>query len=224
LWYLQKMKKDGAIPRIPIFIDSPMGVEATNAYSQFPDSYDQETMGLIGQGKLFAQSGVTLAVSTDESKAINRTAGPCVIIASSPTCEFGRILHHLERSVENPNDVVVFCGYIPPNTLGRRIQNGQKRVRIYDRWYDLRCEVRTIHGLSAHADADELMRFLKPAVGPQTEAYVVHGEVPQAEAFANRLLAAGAARATVPAMESSLVAYSSETPKSTSEPQRIDQD
>jgi metallo-beta-lactamase family protein len=84
--------------------------------------------------------------------------------------------------------------------------------------------VRTIHGLSAHADADELMRFLKPVIGPQTEAYVVHGEVPQAEAFANRLLAAGLARATIPAMESSLVAYSSLATKTNSEPQRIDQD
>ena len=147
LWYLQKFETDGSIPRIPIFIDSPMGVEATKVYSQFPDHYDEETAKLIGQGKLFSQSGVTLAVSSDESKAINRTSGPCVIIASSPTCEFGRILHHLERSVENPKDMIVFCGYIPPQTLGRRIQEGEKRLRIYDRWYDLRCEVRTIHGL-----------------------------------------------------------------------------
>ena len=224
LWYLQKFLKDGAIQRLPIFIDSPMGVEATKVYSQFADSYDTETRDLIGNGKLFSQSGVTLAVTTDDSKAINRANGPCVIIASSPTCEFGRILHHLERSVENPNDVIVFCGYIPPNTLGRRIQDGEKRLRIYDRWYDLKCEVRTIHGLSAHADADELLRFVKPAIGPDTESYVVHGEVPQAEAFANRLLSAGVARATIPAMESSLVAYASETPPTQSDPQRIDQD
>src|SRR5437588_12902824 len=104
--------------------------------------------------------------------------------------------------------MVVFCGYIPPNTLGRRIQEGQKRLRIYDRWYDLKCQVRTIHGLSAHADSEELIRFLKPALGPDTEAYVVHGEVPQAEAFARRLLASGVSRATIPAMETSLDAYS----------------
>jgi metallo-beta-lactamase family protein len=147
-----------------------------------------------------------------------------VIIASSPTCEFGRVLHHLERSVENPNDVIVFCGYIPPNTLGRRIQDGQKRIRNYDQWFDLKCQVRTIHGLSAHADADELMRFLKPALGPRTEAYVVHGEVPQAEAFAARLLAAGVARATVPAMETSVDAYSAASPTGGGGPGRIDQE
>ena len=100
----------------------------------------------------------------EESKRINSQRGPCVIIASSPTCEFGRVLHHLKQSVENPQDMVLFVGWIPPQTLGRRIQDGEKRVRIYDRWYDLRCEVRTIHGLSAHADGDELLRFLKPTL------------------------------------------------------------
>ena len=85
-----------------------------------------------------------------------------MIIASSPTCEFGRVLHHLKRSIEQPDDVIVFVGWTPPNTLGRRLQDGQQRVRIYDRWYDVKCQVRTIHGLSAHADGDELLRFLEP--------------------------------------------------------------
>ena len=224
LWYLQNFIHDQAIPAIPIFVDSPMGVEASKVYSQFRDNYDEQTNGLIGRSDLFGLSRVTFASSTDESKRINHQPGPVVIIASSPTCEFGRVLHHLERSVENPNDLIVFCGYIPPSTLGRRIQDGQKRVRIYDRYYDLKCQVRTIHGLSAHADADELMRFLQPAVGPQTEAYVVHGEVPQAEAFAARLLAAGASRATVPAMETSVDAYTAPKDGSGAAPARTDQE
>ena len=111
---------------------------------------------------LFGLSRVTFASPTEDSKRINSQPGPCVIIASSPTCEFGRILHHLTLSVENPNDLVVFTGYIPSDTLGRRLQNGQKRVRILDRWYDVKCQIRTIHGLSAHADGDELLRFLQP--------------------------------------------------------------
>jgi len=225
LWYLQKFLHDKLIPPVPIFVDSPMGVESTNVYSQFRENYDDQTNALIGSNDLFGLSHVTLASSVDESKMINAQRGPCVIIASSPTCEFGRVLHHLEQSVEHPDDLIVFCGYIPPNTLGRRIQDGQKRVRIYDRWYDLRCQVRTIHGLSAHADADELLRFLKPALNAQTEAYVVHGEVPQSEGFASRLLAAGIARATVPAMETSVDAYTTSEPKTTSVgPGKIDQE
>lgn len=224
LWYLEKLFQEKRVAPIPIFVDSPMGVEATKVYSQFRENYDEQTQAMIGKSDLFGLARVTFASAVDQSKQINQQRGACVIIASSPTCEFGRILHHLERSVEVPNDQVVFCGYVPPDTLGRRLQDGQKRVRIYDRWYDVRCQVKTIHGLSAHADAVELIRFLKPAIGPQTEAYVVHGEVPQAEAFAGRLIEAGAARVTIPAMETSLDAYAAQPRPNDSQPRKIDQE
>jgi metallo-beta-lactamase family protein len=210
LWYLQKFVSEKSIPQIPIFVDSPMGVEVSEVHSKFPEIFDEQTLKMIGSNDLFSLAKVTFASSIDESKKINSQRGPCVIIASSPTCEFGRVLHHLQNSVENPNDMVLFVGWIPPQTLGRRIQNGEKRVRIYDRWYDLRCQVRTIHGLSAHADGDELLRFLKPTLIPQTEAFVVHGEVPQAEGFAARLIKSGMGRATVPAMESSVDSFSAD--------------
>jgi metallo-beta-lactamase family protein len=205
LWYMQRFIQNKQIPEIPIFVDSPMGVEVSKLYSEFRDSYDEETLAAIGKQDLFGLSRVTFASSIVDSKKINSQAGPCVIIASSPTCEFGRILHHLEQSIENPNNMVVFCGYIPPNTLGRRLQNNEKRVRILDRWYDVRCQIRTIHGLSAHADGDELLRFLKPTLNAKTAASVVHGEVDQAEGFARRLIGAGVARVTIPAIESSVV-------------------
>jgi metallo-beta-lactamase family protein len=202
LWYMQKFIAEKSIPVIPIFIDSPMGVEITRVTCDFPQSYDEQTKELICKTDLFGYKNVTLARSSDESKKINGQAGPCVIIASSPSIEFGRVLHHVKLSLERPNDMIVFVGWIPPQTVGRRLQDGQKRVRILDRWYDVKCQIRTIHGLSAHADGDELLRFLGPTLKPQTTAYVVHGEVDQAEGFARRLLAGGIGRATVPAMES----------------------
>lgn len=222
LWYVSQFIRNRQIPCIPVFVDSPMGVEASTAYRRFTESYDEQTRTIAAGHDIFDVCGVTFASSRQESMRINGESGPMVIIASSPTCEFGRVLHHLKRSVENPDDLIVFCGYIPPNTLGRRIQDGQKRLRIYDRWYDLRCQVRTIHGLSAHADADELLRFLTPALGPRTHAYVVHGEVPQAEAFARTLLRAGVLRATVPAMETSLDAYSAAPQAAPGQPERTD--
>jgi metallo-beta-lactamase family protein len=203
LWYVQQFIADKKIPPISTFIDSPMGVEVTKVFAQFPDCYDEQTCQMIGKADIFGAGRVTFASSVDESKAINTAPGPCVIIASSPTCEFGRILHHLKRSVETAADMVVFVGWIPPQTLGRRLQDGNKRVKIYDRFYNVNCQVRTIHGLSAHADGDELLRFLGPTLKAQTTAYVVHGEAPMAEAFAARLLKAGVGRAMVPAMESS---------------------
>jgi metallo-beta-lactamase family protein len=205
LWYIQRFIQEKRIPEIPVFVDSPMGVEVSKIHSQFREDYDSSTLAAIGDKDLFGASRVTFAASTQESKRINSQAGACVIIASSPTCEFGRILHHLTQSAERPDDLVVFCGYIPPQTLGRRLQDGQKRVRIFDRWYDVRCQVRTIHGLSAHGDADELLRFLKPTLGRQTSAWVVHGEVDQSEGFAHRLMAAGIGRVAVPAMETSII-------------------
>lgn len=215
LWYIEKFISQGLVPAdLPVFVDSPMGVEISRIHSEFRENYDEETNKLIGQKDLFGLARVRFASSVQESKAINSTRGPVVIIASSPTCEFGRILHHLTMSVERPEDQVVFVGWIPPQTLGRRLQDGQKRVKILDRWYDVRCTVRTIHGLSAHADGDELLRFLGPTLKPQTSAYVVHGEVDQAEGFANRLLAAGVGRVSVPARETSVVEL---TPVSTAD-------
>ncbi len=203
LWYMQQFMKDGSIPSIPVFIDSPMGVEVSHIHSKFRENYDEDTLKRIGEGDLFGFGHVTFASSTDESRKINSVNGACVIIASSPTCEFGRVLHHLKQSIERPNDMVIFVGWTPPQTLGRRLQDGQKRVKIYDRYYEVKCQIRTLHGLSAHADRQELIRFLKPTLQPQTSAYVVHGEADTAESFAALLLQNGMGKAGVPAMESS---------------------
>lgn len=205
LYYMQKFIYEKKIPPIPIYIDSPMGVEVTHVYEKIRDSYDAETKALIGSNGLFGLARITLASSVEDSKKINADPGPCVIIASSPACEFGRIRHHLKQSLGRPNDLVLFVGWIPPQTLGRRLQDGQKRVRFFDEWFDVRCRVETIHGLSAHADGDELLRFLKPTTTPRTRAFVVHGEIEQTETLAKRLVEAGMAGATVPAMESSYV-------------------
>lgn len=205
LWYIQRFIDQKLIPAIPMFVDSPMGVDVSKTYSQFRDEYDQETRAAIGNKDLFGMSRVTFASSVQDSKGINNQSGPCIIIASSPTCEFGRILHHLTKSLERPDDLVMFCGWTPPGTLGRRLQEGQKRVRIYDRWYDVRCRIQVVDGLSAHADGDELLRFLKPTLRPETEAFVVHGEIDSADFFALRLLKAGIGRASVPAMETEVM-------------------
>jgi len=222
LWYFEKFIREKSIPPVPISVDSPMGVEATKVTRAFHDYFDAQTIDLMGDTPLFGGGRVTLASSRQESMAINGASGPCVIIASSPTCEFGRVLHHVKRSVEEPKDMIVFVGWTPHNTLGRRLQAGQKRVRIYDRWYDLRCQVRTIHGLSAHADGDELLKFLAPTIRKETQAFIVHGEPDQAEGFAQRLLEAGMGSATVPALETSLVVFGGTKRQTQTEPRQAD--
>jgi metallo-beta-lactamase family protein len=205
LWYIERFIQEKQIPRIPIYLDSPMGVEVSRAHDLFHDQFDEETLKAFGEKALFCGPGMLCATSRDESKRINADPGPCVIIASSPSCEFGRILHHLRYSVEKPNDVIVFCGWTAPGTLGRRLQDGEKRARIYDQFYDVKCQVRTIHGLSAHADGEELIRFLRGTIRGETQFYIVHGEVQQAELFAQRLIKEGAGRVEIPAMESSVI-------------------
>lgn len=205
VWYMNRFACDGLIPPIQVYIDSPMGVEVSRATMEHQEYFDKETKDLLEGTSCVGTVKVKLASSMDQSRQINNDAGPCVIIASSPTCEFGRVLHHLKRSMDRENDMVVFVGWTPPNTLGRRLQDGQRRVKIFDRWYDVRCQVRTIHGLSAHADGNELIRFLKPTMVQSTTAFVVHGEEDQAEGFARKLLGNGIGRAIVPAMESSVI-------------------
>lgn len=202
LWYVQRFIQNKDIPAIPIVVDSPMGVEVSNITTKYPEYYDDETRKAVCDEngcQIFGESHVTFASTSDESRAINNMTGPMVIIASSPTCEFGRILHHLKRSVERPEDTIVFVGWTPPETLGRRLQEGARKVRILDRFYELNCAVRTLHGLSAHADGDELLKFLAPTLTPQTTAFVVHGEEDRVDGFAARLTAAGIGAASAPA-------------------------
>lgn len=207
LWYYCQLLAKKEIPPINIYVDSPMGVEVSQMTTQHQDVWDDETIALMKFPPLSELSKlVKFASSGQQSREINNDRGPCIIVASSPTCEFGRVLHHLKQSVEDPKDIIVFTGWIPPQTLGRRLQDGEKRVRIHERFYDVRCQVRTLHGLSAHADGDEMMQFLRPAISPTTDVHVVHGEADQAEAMARKLLDAGAAVANVPAMWSSTLA------------------
>lgn len=201
LWYMHKFMKEGKIKPINVYVDSPMGVEVTDVTERQRDYFDDQTRKLFGQEDLFEHHRIMLAKSSQQSRQINSDRGPCVIIASSPTCEFGRVLHHLKHSIEKPSDMVLFVGWTPYNTLGRRIQDGQKRVRIFDRYYDVQCEVRTIHGLSAHADGAELAAFLAPTCVDTAEAFIVHGEIDQQQLFAQSLTEKRMGRCTIPAVE-----------------------
>lgn len=205
LWYIEKFVREGLIPPIRTYVDSPMGVELTQTTIANRESYDDETLSMIDKADLFGFKNLTLASSGQQSRQINSDRGPCVIIASSPTCEFGRVLHHLSHSLDRRDDTVLFVGWTPPHTLGRRLQDGAQRVKVFDRFYDVRCNIRTLHGLSAHADGDELARFLTPAITERTRAFVVHGEPDQSETFATRLVdELHVATASVPAAETTV--------------------
>jgi metallo-beta-lactamase family protein len=204
LWYYLKFVAEKRISPMPVFVDSPMGAEVTEAYSGFSSIFDEETRQLLARAKQL-QAPISFTVSSQQSREINSTPGPCMIVASSPTLEFGRVLHHVKISLERPQDLIAFVGWTPPHTLGRRIIEGEQRVRVFGRFYDVKCERRTINGMSAHADGEELMKFLAPAMTKDTTVFVVHGEPDRAETMADLVRQSGAA-AVVPAMETYAIA------------------
>jgi metallo-beta-lactamase family protein len=180
------MLSDGELPQLPVFVDSPLAVNITDVFMKFPEYFDDETQQFVRTGKHPALTfpGLTYTRSTDESKAINNQKGPLIIISASGMCEAGRILHHLKNNVEDPKNTVAVVGWMAPNTLGRRIQEKQPEIRIFNEMHPLRAEVAVISGLSAHAGQDGLLQYAQAAQkGGVKKIFLVHGEADAANAF-----------------------------------------
>ncbi len=196
--FLGQLMRDGELPKLPIWVDSPMSREATRIMARHPELYDAETFRLLksGHNPLFFE-GVTYVGDVEESKALNdvRTG---VIVSASGMCESGRILHHLKQTIGRPQDCVLMVGYQANGTLGRRLLNGESPVRIFGEWHDVRCKVRAMAGFSAHADWRELLAASRPVADRCKQVFVVHGEDEPAETYAKRLRSAGFDEVVVP--------------------------
>jgi metallo-beta-lactamase family protein len=185
--FLNQLFREGELPKIPIFVDSPLSVDATEAYRGHPECFDEETLRFLEKdGDPFGFNLLTYVKTTDESKALNDRRGPCVIIASSGMAEAGRILHHLKHSVAREENTVLIVGYQAENTLGRHLLEHRPKVRILGDEIPLRCRVEKINGLSAHADREELTSYVKNIEGLRG-CFIVHGEEKVAVSFAARL-------------------------------------
>lgn len=196
--FLGQLMRDGHLPKVPIWVDSPMSREATRIMGKHPDLFDDETQALLksGHNPLFFE-GVTYVADVEESKALNRQRSG-IILSASGMCESGRVLHHLSESIGRREDCVLLVGYQAQGTLGRRLLDGEKSVHIFGETHDVRCKVRTMPGFSAHADWRELMSSMRHLVGRCQQVFVVHGEDDPAEAFAGRLRNAGFPSVHVP--------------------------
>lgn len=183
LYYLAELFHEGALPHVPIFVDSPLAINATEAYRNHPECYDHETKELLESGaSVFGFDLVTYTRSTDESKEINEHKGPCIVIAASGMCEGGRILHHLKHSVPRAEDTILIVGYQAMHTLGRRLVERNPKIRIYGQDYKLAAQVKKMNGFSAHADRDEMATYIKHIPGLK-QVFVVHGEEDASLAF-----------------------------------------
>ena len=198
-YYLQQAVAEGSLKPLPIFVDSPLSARATEVFRKHPECYDAEATAFWRQeGDVFGRGLITYVTDVEESKRLNDLRDPCVIIASSGMCENGRILHHLKHNVEEERSTVILVGYQAENTLGRRIADGRRDLRIFGRIYTRRCRVEAMEGFSAHADAEDFVRLLAPMAGGLRAAFIVHGEEPQWEAMTKILRRAGCRKVHVP--------------------------
>jgi metallo-beta-lactamase family protein len=188
IYFLHGLINEGKLDRIPVFVDSPLAMAATEVYRLHPECYDEETSLLLADDpNLFGHELVRYVRSVEESKALNARQEPCLVIAASGMCESGRILHHLKHNISNPKNSVLIIGYQAPETLGRRIVEKRPEVRIHDQMIPLNAEVAVLNGFSSHADRHDFEDFLGPLAGDVGKVRLVHGEADQATALAELL-------------------------------------
>jgi metallo-beta-lactamase family protein len=176
IYALHQLADAKEIPQIPIYVDSPLAVEATAVFRMHPELFDDTEALIRTDSKLFDYHLVTYVRDVNESKQLNSLNGPAIIVAASGMAENGRITHHLANHCDASRNCILLVGFQAEGTLGRRIQDGQKDVRILGDPHHIAAEVATIDGYSAHADRDELRRWVRELGGPIQRAFCVHGE------------------------------------------------
>jgi metallo-beta-lactamase family protein len=190
LYVLHELFEKGEIPEIPVFVDSPLAVSATEIYRLHPDSFNQEVYeSLFERENPFGFENLTLVRTVNGSKALNKIPGVAIIISASGMCEAGRILHHLKNNIGDPKTTILFVGYCADNTLGRRIRDHEREVSILGDRYKVRAKIEIIDSFSGHADHSELLDYFQRITGPKTRVWLVHGEPENAMKLREGLMA-----------------------------------
>jgi len=182
LWHLRELEERGAIPTLPVYVDSPMAIEATDVYRRHPADHDAEMLALVGEGGTpFRTRQFAIAPSRQESVKLNDLVGPVIIISASGMATGGRVLHHLNLRLPDSRTTVLLVGFQAQGTRGRALQDGKRTVRMFGREVNVRARIETLDGLSAHADQTEILRWLGGFRRPPFRTYLVHAEPTAAE-------------------------------------------
>jgi len=188
MFHLSRLVYDGAIPRLPVYLDSPMAREVTQAFERHDEFLDDETRRLFATGRdPFRFPGLAIVRTPDESKAINSARGPAVIMAGSGMVTGGRVKHHVALNIGRPESTILFVGYQARETLGRQILEGAPEIRILGRTVPVRARVAKINGFSAHADRKGLARWLDGFKTAPRRLFVTHGDADVAAKTAERV-------------------------------------
>jgi metallo-beta-lactamase family protein len=184
LYDLRRLEADGRIPSLPVHLDSPMAIQATVIYASHPEEHDPELRRAAREGERpFAPRRFHLSRTVADSKALNDAAGPGIIVAGSGMATGGRILHHLKRLLPDPSTTVLFVGYQAAGTRGRLLKDGADEIRMLGATVPVKAEIMASDAYSAHADREEILRWLGGFERPPGITYVVHGEPDAAEAL-----------------------------------------
>ncbi len=201
---INDLVETGRLPGVSVYVDSPMATAVTKVFTLHPEVYSEEARHLLRAGdEPLDFPGLHLLTSVQSSKELNERGGPAVIISASGMCTAGRIKHHLLHNLADHRNTVLFVGYQARNTLGRLIQSGVSPVRIFGGWVEVKAEIRTLEGFSAHADLDEILAWYDSLGSVRQRTFVVHGEEESAEALASRLRLRGEEPVEVPELDQS---------------------
>lgn len=179
VYAIHRMMDAGEIPTAPVYVDSPLAVNVTDVFRKRTDDFDREAREMLEQdphGAALGFDSLTYIRSVEESKALNRRKDPMIIISASGMLEVGRVLHHLRHNIEDPRNTLLIVSWQAPHTLGRRMIERKKQVKIYGEVYEPKIEVQSIQGFSAHAGQDFLLEYALRVKGRAKDVFLVHGE------------------------------------------------
>lgn len=199
LLHLNDLVEKGRVPRVPVFLDSPLAIKLTTIYKKYEDYFNSDTRARVtGGDDIFNFKGLHMTLTTEESKEINHVPAPKIIIAGSGMSQGGRILHHELRYLSDPKSMILFIGYQASGSLGRRIMDGAASVHILGEQVNVACKRRVISAYSAHADQTGLLRWLKTLRSNLQKVFIVHGEQEAGEVLKNKIQDELAVSAFVP--------------------------
>ena len=188
LYFIGKFQEKNLIPKMNVYLDSPMAMKATEVFSKHKEYYNKEVLSTIKNRKdAFNFPGLTYTRTRTESKALNSIKKPCIIIAGNGMCSAGRIKHHIRNNIDNPKNTLLFVGYQAEGTLGYWLERGEKNIRLLGVEIPVRAEIESIEGFSGHADYNELITWLNNFSPKPKKVFVTHGEILQMNAFSKRI-------------------------------------
>lgn len=185
---LKQLHDEGTLKDVPVYVDSPLASNVTDVFRKHPECFDEETYKIFTRGDPFHFTGLKYIGDNDESKRLNAHKGPMIIISASGMCEGGRVTHHLIHSIENEDNMIIMTGFQARGTLGRKILEGQEKVRIFNDAFKVRAGITFMGGLSAHADGNDLKNYAAQMdLGRLKKVFLIHGDIEEASALQGEL-------------------------------------